>query len=106
MIIRILKFEKEEAIKINELLKNSSINAYTNIGEDEVLIVKESEIKEEDTIIKVIFRVYVEDERILSSLELSENGSSDFEEIAYIEEKKYDMKINGKSIRIVFEIEK
>lgn len=103
MITRILKFEKEEVTKINDLFKNSSISDYTNKGEGGNIILKEYEI--EDTDIKVIFRVYVKDERVISSLEISENGSSDFEEISYIEEKSYDMKINGNSIRIKFEIE-
>ncbi|ENZ01853.1 hypothetical protein HMPREF1092_01087 [Clostridium thermobutyricum] len=105
MITRILKFEKEEVTKINNLFKNSSISDYTNKGEGENIILKEYEIKENDTDIKVIFRVYVKDERVISSLEISENGSSDFEEISYIEEKSYDMKVNGNSIRIKFEIE-
>lgn len=103
MITRILKFEKEEVTKINNLFKNSSISDYTNKGEGGNIILKEYEI--EDTDIKVIFRVYVKDERVISSLEISENGSSDFEEIYYIEEKSYDMKVNGNSIRIKFEIE-
>ncbi|MGV3025613.1 hypothetical protein ACED96_07805 [Clostridium thermobutyricum] len=103
MITRILKFEKEEVTKINNLFKNSSISDYTNKGEGGNIILKEYEI--EDTDIKVIFRVYVKDERVISSLEISENGSSDFEEISYIEEKSYDMKVNGNSIRIKFEIE-
>jgi hypothetical protein len=103
MITRILKFEKEEVTKINNLFKNSSISDYTNKGEGGNIILKEYEI--EDTDIKVIFRVYVQDERVISSLEISENGSSDFEEISYIEEKSYDMKVNGNSIRIKFEIE-
>lgn len=103
MITRILKFEKEEATKINNLFKDSSISDYTNKGEGGNIILKEYEI--EDTDIKVIFRVYVKDERVISSLEISENGSSDFEEISYIEEKSYDMKVNGNSIRIKFEIE-
>lgn len=103
MITRILKFEKEEVTKINDLFKNSSISDYTNKGEGGNIILKEYEI--EDTDIKVIFRVYVKDERVISSLEISENGSSDFEEISYIEEKSYDMKVNGNSIRIKFEIE-
>lgn len=103
MITRILKFEKEEVTKINNLFKNSSISDYTNKGEGGNIILKEYEI--EDTDIKGIFRVYVKDERVISSLEISENGSSDFEEISYIEEKSYDMKVNGNSIRIKFEIE-
>lgn len=103
MITRILKFEKEEVTKINNLFKNSSISDYTNKGEGGNIILKEYEI--EDTDIKVIFRVYIKDERVISSLEISENGSSDFEEISYIEEKSYDMKVNGNSIRIKFEIE-
>lgn len=105
MITRILKFEKEEVTKINNLFKNSIISDYTNKGEGGNIILKEYEIKENDTDIKVIFRVYVKDERVISSLEISENGSSDFEEISYIEEKSYDMKVNGNSIRIKFEIE-